>query len=531
MTITHYADNDFGAPANMADDDTSTYCQKMTYVAVDLGSGVTKTIRRLRLAVHNTGARTQLMSDNPTFQGSNNSTDGSDGDWTTITTVEDVDIVVAKSYPGWVVNKEFQNGIGYRWYRLNGLSDNTNNIINEWEMAEASTTNLRDSGFNIFDIHGSMILSNNNKDIEKGSETAAWDGGISKQHVSEGSLTKKFYCEFKVLVAGTGNYNILGICNENGNSLVYPGGDNYSWGYNGNDGLKYHNADGGAAYGNTFTTNDIIGMAFDATGIKLVSPTGKIWWAKNNSWQASGAPASGANPAYSDVDGSFIRTMVGMYYIGNKVQIILNEQDFTYAPPTGFREFPHGLVNPRWELMASDGTSYYKDMVSASSEYSVSYEADSAFNNLLDASMNNRWISNVTTVMESSPWNTTGWYQWDFGIPRKIRAVRIGKHGYSGESFFGPHNVTFLVSTTGAFSGEEVDCGTVDFSNPSPAEWGDWVNVPYAARGRYFRLDINTGWPNTYTDGWLAFGEAKMYHQTTTTTTTTSSTTTTTTAP
>ena len=51
-------------------------------------------------------------------------------------------------------------------------------------------------------------------------------------------------------------------------------------------------------YGDTFTTNDIIGVAFDADN-------GKIWWAKNGVWQASGDPAAGTNEAYSGISGTY----------------------------------------------------------------------------------------------------------------------------------------------------------------------------------------------------------------------------------
>ena len=128
---THYSNNAFGSPSYMQDDNLATYCQSMSYISVD---GVDEKVASLKLAVHNSTALAALKSDNPVFQGSDNSTNGSDGDWTTITTLTDDDIFTPTSYPGWAVDKVFTNDISYSWYRLSGITQITNNVYNEWEM-------------------------------------------------------------------------------------------------------------------------------------------------------------------------------------------------------------------------------------------------------------------------------------------------------------------------------------------------------------------------------------------------------------
>jgi len=50
------------------------------------------------------------------------------------------------------------------------------------------------------------------------------------------------------------------------------------------------------AWGATYTTNDIIGVALDAD-------TGKIWFSKNNTWQ-TGDPNTGTSPAATLAIGS-----------------------------------------------------------------------------------------------------------------------------------------------------------------------------------------------------------------------------------
>lgn len=128
---THYSNNNYGAASNMADDDLGTYCQQMTYVSV---SGVNAVVSKLRLAVHNPSARTQLIADEPIFEGSNNSTDGSDGDWFRITQITSGDVDLPGVYPGYVVDKEFVNNRVFSWYRLSGITNTTSNVYNEWEM-------------------------------------------------------------------------------------------------------------------------------------------------------------------------------------------------------------------------------------------------------------------------------------------------------------------------------------------------------------------------------------------------------------
>ena len=53
--------------------------------------------------------------------------------------------------------------------------------------------------------------------------------------------------------------------------------------YRGTDGKKW-NANSASVYGNSYTTGDIIGIAFDAD-------SGTIWFSKNGTWQNSATQA------------------------------------------------------------------------------------------------------------------------------------------------------------------------------------------------------------------------------------------------
>ena len=102
-----------------------------------------------------------------------------------------------------------------------------------------------------------------------------------------------------------------------------------SYSYNSWNGQKQNN-NTSAAYGNTYTTNDVISIALDLD-------SGKIWWAKNGTWQASGDPSAGTNAAFSSITSGLYTAACGDDTGGG---IVLNynfgQRPFAYTPPTGF---------------------------------------------------------------------------------------------------------------------------------------------------------------------------------------------------
>ena len=124
---------------------------------------------------------------------------------------------------------------------------------------------------------------NNNSTLTNGNLTATTDsaqkfGSSSTLGVSSG----KFYWEMKV----NATYLYTGVDYDPAEAL--RNNDpirSHGWCYNA-DGSVYNNGSG-SSFGNTFTTNDIIGVALDATNSKL-------YFSKNGTWQNSGDPTSGA---------------------------------------------------------------------------------------------------------------------------------------------------------------------------------------------------------------------------------------------
>ena len=69
-----------------------------------------------------------------------------------------------------------------------------------------------------------------------------------------------------------------------------------AYGYRGKEGNKINNGiSAGTSYGNSYTTNDIVGIAMDLDNHKL-------YFSKNGTWQNSGDPTSGATGTGSAFD-------------------------------------------------------------------------------------------------------------------------------------------------------------------------------------------------------------------------------------
>ena len=166
------------------------------------------------------------------------------------------------------------------------------------------------------------VIDNGNLRISYGS--AATRTGTA---ATMGMTTGKFYWEVTVTGGSGSMAPVVGISNTTANSSVssgigyYPGYTASGWGYEGSTGDKYNNSVN-TAYGATYTTNDVIGVAFDATA-------GSLTFYKNNVSQGvafSSLPATTYFPAVGD--GGSTGTVT---YAGN-----FGQQPFTYTAPSGF---------------------------------------------------------------------------------------------------------------------------------------------------------------------------------------------------
>ncbi len=168
-----------------------------------------------------------------------------------------------------------------------------------------------------------------------------------------GLVSGKWYTEVLMKTA-SGDLSI-GVLNTSGkmSDISTANGHAYRW-YNGN-GNKQTSTASTSAYGNSYTSGDIIGIALDMDN-------GAIYFSKNGTWQDSGDPTSGASKtgaAFTDVLSAVPDTGWVWNVMANNtsVRYILNAGsdssfagnktaqgnqdgngvgDFFYEPPSGF---------------------------------------------------------------------------------------------------------------------------------------------------------------------------------------------------
>lgn len=165
-----------------------------------------------------------------------------------------------------------------------------------------------------------LTLSNGNLTVEHTGTTGIYSSVRATEYKSSG----KWYFEVNCNVITS--HAFIGIATSAMLLDDYLGFDAYGWGYR-KSGLKYHGS-GGISFGAAWTTGDIIGVALDLDA-------GKIWWAKNNVWQASGDPAAGTNEAFSGISGE-IYAAITVTIINDKMTGRFKSGDFSYTPPTEF---------------------------------------------------------------------------------------------------------------------------------------------------------------------------------------------------
>ena len=146
---------------------------------------------------------------------------------------------------------------------------------------------------------------------------AAVGGATSANTYSTIGMTSgKWYCE----VTALGTDVMVGIANAfDFASSAFIGSASSSWGYY-RTGNKY-NAGSSVAYGASYTTSDVIGIAFDADA-------GILTFYKNNTSQGT-AFSSLASGTYFFATGNNAANHIGSINFG--------QRSFAYTPPTGFK--------------------------------------------------------------------------------------------------------------------------------------------------------------------------------------------------
>ena len=135
-----------------------------------------------------------------------------------------------------------------------------------------------------------------------------------------GLKTGKWY--YELTCTNNGVYSIGWYDMPNNGGSFYRNNGSYSSSFGGGGTFGY----------SSWTTNDVIGVAIDFD-------SGKIWYAKNNSWQ-SGDPATGNSPTNTFTTGKTLFVEVFTDNVSGTKSGSLNfgQRAFIYTPPTGYKK-------------------------------------------------------------------------------------------------------------------------------------------------------------------------------------------------
>jgi hypothetical protein len=208
-----------------------------------------------------------------------------------------------------------------------------------------------------------------------------------------GITTGKFYWEITVNTigaTGVGIFQAAGrVLGTEGTNNTFNSASSYIYFL---DGKKYNGSDVGVAYGATYTTGDIIGVAFDADN-------GTLTFYKNNSSQGTAYTGLTATPYLP----SFT------CYSGSNLSFNFGQRPFAYTPPTGFKalntqNLPTPTIvegNAYFDVVTRNGTG------SAVSVSSLSFQPDSILTKLRNTAYNWYWADAVRGVSKTLSTDTT----------------------------------------------------------------------------------------------------------------------------
>jgi hypothetical protein len=135
-----------------------------------------------------------------------------------------------------------------------------------------------------------------------------------------GVTSGKWYWEMIPTATNAGAYFFIGVVAQGFNNAAQPSSDALQWAYYAFNGNKNNNSN--VAYGATYTTNDVIGVAVDMD-------VGTLTFYKNGATQGQ---------AFSNLAGNTIFPMCSFGNTGS-ITVVSNfgQRPFAYTPPAGFR--------------------------------------------------------------------------------------------------------------------------------------------------------------------------------------------------
>lgn len=169
---------------------------------------------------------------------------------------------------------------------------------------------------------GSITLSGSNLIATKTGSNSVYRTIMSNVPLPDASYVE-------ILVSGaTSPFMVMGVSSVISTYSNYLGFDSTGWGYYQDNG-NFFTSGASTAYGASYTTGDIIGIAYR---------NGKLFFAKNNVWQASGDPVTEANPAAIGLP-STVYVAASLYRAiapPHVATLRATAAQQTYSPPSGY---------------------------------------------------------------------------------------------------------------------------------------------------------------------------------------------------
>ena len=229
-----------------------------------------------------------------------------------------------------------------------------------------ATFDSNDQGNNNGATAGTVVLAEGNTRVLAGSTPSNWDIYRTSKPVASG----KYYVEVTLTSLDTVSY--FGCISKNQSiksttNLFYD--FLYGWSYATDNGKIENNNSGQLTYGSARSQGDVIGIAVDMDN-------GKLWFSENGTYPNSGNPATGANPAFSNLkianqDGGLCFTEQRGYSGHNDWNF--GQKSYTHSAPSGFStvqqdnmpETDKGVTGLNW-IKDRDNASYFHTLQDSS---------------------------------------------------------------------------------------------------------------------------------------------------------------------
>ena len=271
------------------------------------------------------------------------------------------------------------NGFRLQFGSPSNLGDDTSGNTKDFSVSNLvagdQTTDSPTQNFATFDQNnqgnnngssaGTATLAEGNTRVTAGSNPSNWD----QYRTSKPLLSGKYYVEVTLTSLNTATY--FGVISKN-QSIKNNGwysDQKTGWSYDSSNGKTENSNDGYLSYGSARSQGDVVGIAVDLDN-------GKLWFSENGTYPNSGNPATGANPAYSNLklavqDGGLCFTEARGYSGHNDWNF--GQKSYTHSAPSGFStvqqdnmpETARGVTGMSW-VKNRDSASWYHTIIDSS---------------------------------------------------------------------------------------------------------------------------------------------------------------------